>query len=478
MRHLFRLGGAVGNDRDNRPEDVRAVKTALRRLGYYDTPSYRSTEWLDRETVDGLKRLQRDRGLAPDGWLRPGGPTHNALARPSELPTGTELQGASRPVSGRLVLEGPVGDGAESRAGDVRHVKEALLQLGLYDDVDAHEPGPAVTRGLVDGIKTLQHELGLKEDGRLVPGGETETAINGALQTLVYRPEEDNKGAFVPLPHRPEESGGTPAYTRYRSDGEPRFMLASIAAGKGLTGAARGAGLELPPEIERGGRKLMRRTPPGRAVAVIGLLEQLRRERMESFGIAGEAAKPSPHATPEEAARFEALADDFLDEVMKPLENSRGDATTRLGNDIIAQECRKVLEEDFPDIEKRVQHSGGATKDGRGGASHKERHIKNIDDEDSKTGTSRADLSWKYGDEEWHLNTTTMNKGGDLAASERRSFARLAHNVGEGLAHHMPKLRPGMDENEYRELARKRCREIMHDHLDKHVENNSSKEGE
>ena len=44
LSDFFRgLLGRVGDGQENRPDDVVRVKTAMRRLGYYDAPSYGMT---------------------------------------------------------------------------------------------------------------------------------------------------------------------------------------------------------------------------------------------------------------------------------------------------------------------------------------------------------------------------------------------------------------------------------------------------
>jgi hypothetical protein len=49
LSDFFRgLFGPVGNGRENEADDVVRVKTAMRRLGYYDAPSYGMTGYIDR----------------------------------------------------------------------------------------------------------------------------------------------------------------------------------------------------------------------------------------------------------------------------------------------------------------------------------------------------------------------------------------------------------------------------------------------
>lgn len=55
----------------------------------------------------------------------------------------------------------------------------------------------------------------------------------------------------------------------------------------------------------------------------------------------------------------------------------------------------------------------------------------------------------------------TQGKRGSYTAKENRSFDSLEEKVGSDLATKIPKLRPGMDEDEYRKTAKEKCREIF-----------------
>ena len=74
------IAGTVGDQRENKPEDVRRVKSALDRLGYFDFAREPEPHgYVTREMDAGLRRYQKDRGLRVDGWLKPGGETEKAL---------------------------------------------------------------------------------------------------------------------------------------------------------------------------------------------------------------------------------------------------------------------------------------------------------------------------------------------------------------------------------------------------------------
>jgi hypothetical protein len=72
------ITGEVGNNRASRPTDVARLQRVMQGIGYY--PADRPANGiLDRDLDQGLQRFQRDQGLRADGWMRPGGPTHERL---------------------------------------------------------------------------------------------------------------------------------------------------------------------------------------------------------------------------------------------------------------------------------------------------------------------------------------------------------------------------------------------------------------
>jgi hypothetical protein len=83
------LFAPVGDGRENKPDDVARVKTAMRRLGYYDAPSYGMTGYIDRDLDDGIRAYQRESGLRADGWMKPDGPTYRRLAADLETVAGS-----------------------------------------------------------------------------------------------------------------------------------------------------------------------------------------------------------------------------------------------------------------------------------------------------------------------------------------------------------------------------------------------------
>lgn len=70
----------VSRDTKATPEDVRLLKKALNRLGYYyPNAKHGITKIADAAMIDALKAFQRDNGLTLDGVIVPGGETQKAL---------------------------------------------------------------------------------------------------------------------------------------------------------------------------------------------------------------------------------------------------------------------------------------------------------------------------------------------------------------------------------------------------------------
>lgn len=76
----LRLAGVVGRDNNAWPGDLRAVKSALRDVGFYeDALDPDLGPWTTDALFEGIKAYQKSRGLAADGLMRPDGETQRAL---------------------------------------------------------------------------------------------------------------------------------------------------------------------------------------------------------------------------------------------------------------------------------------------------------------------------------------------------------------------------------------------------------------
>lgn len=346
-----------------------------------------------------------------------------------------------------LDLTQPVGRDAENDRFDVALVEALLAKNGAFDLDRTEGPTGHYGTALEDAIRTFQKSENLKVDGLINPGGPTLAALTARLARAEGATNGEGGGDDDPEPAERKPVNLLELAMRRRSPWEPRDggeILEGGVLGGGGSGGARGR--KPVPPVPPVGRPDPGRRPP---------------------------ADPADESDAEQARR-EALADEFVKEITKPLEAHRGDATTKKGNNIVARECRDILEEEFSDLLGKIKHVGGARKDGKG-RRLPEKYLRNEDEPDPRQGSSHPDLTWQYkdGDQKTHAhaNTVTTNKDGRTpTAEERRSFDSLVEKVGAELATAIPKLRPGMDEDDYREMAREKCRKIfgkLRDKLDK-----------
>lgn len=101
-------------------------------------------------------------------------------------------------------ITGTIGNMMQNLNDDVLQVKSALERLGRFDFASKPEPHSYVTKELDGSIREYQRDRGLKIDGWMRPGGETERSLSRDLQ------DKARKGSFLQnissssLPPRPE----------------------------------------------------------------------------------------------------------------------------------------------------------------------------------------------------------------------------------------------------------------------------------
>lgn len=109
-------------------------------------------------------------------------------------------------------LRNPVGNGLHNDPDDVSAVERQMRRRGYYP----REETGYITRALDDGIKRYQRDKGLRVDGRLYPGGETEMSLNAQLAAAPKREEAEKpqteigfgkgvSGTLPPIPPRKPE---------------------------------------------------------------------------------------------------------------------------------------------------------------------------------------------------------------------------------------------------------------------------------
>jgi len=80
------------------------------------------------------------------------------------------------------IINGPVGNNFDNEDEDVRQVRRGLEEAGYFNEGEKEREDSGrelgiITRNLDAGIRRFQRDNGLKEDGYLKPGGETESAL-------------------------------------------------------------------------------------------------------------------------------------------------------------------------------------------------------------------------------------------------------------------------------------------------------------
>ncbi|WP_374303440.1 peptidoglycan-binding domain-containing protein [Ferrovibrio sp.] len=92
-----------------------------------------------------------------------------------------------------LALQSPLGRDHVAEPADILDAKRALMALGYYQSLGGDPPGAWVDNELFTGIRKFQRDQGLKIDGLMRPGGETEAAMNAALDQQPEPPANDDQ---------------------------------------------------------------------------------------------------------------------------------------------------------------------------------------------------------------------------------------------------------------------------------------------
>jgi len=357
-------------------------------------------------------------------------------------------------------LQGSVGgSGVDNHRPDVAKVESFLTDAGYYKPLTADGPSGYHNGDLDEAIRSFQQANGLAVDGVLKPDGPTISALakqlaDDGVPTQTPSISAPTNDAPEPAPQSPAGSENTGhsstqvAYWDQRDLVKPNGNLLEGGGGLGLGGTAGAAALGGLLGGGRGGRGGGPETSPPQ----------------------DQAAPPPQPALMSPALDHPIPDDDLRKELSQALENSRGDATTQKGNDIVVDECTKVIKAEFPELGDHLEHVGGATENGLREEKIAEEVIKGPGDK--WLGGSRPDVTLQFGDEKnerYRINTATM-RGERMTSREQASFDNLKRNLGNDLASWVPKLRPGMDEDEYRARVRDACRDVAgrwSDHLGK-----------
>jgi len=98
MTTRFSLKSLLASNTNVDLDDSMKTKIALRRLGYYKTPSYGMTPYPDAQLFEAVSDLQRDKGIPRTGEMRPGDDAEKAIQfalkeEPSSGPGNADKEG-------------------------------------------------------------------------------------------------------------------------------------------------------------------------------------------------------------------------------------------------------------------------------------------------------------------------------------------------------------------------------------------------
>ncbi|MEL0021028.1 MAG: peptidoglycan-binding domain-containing protein [Rickettsiales bacterium] len=79
-----------------------------------------------------------------------------------------------------LILNGTIAEDFHLNSDDIRKAKIALNEIGLYE-MPRHGVTDERDASLIEAIRNYQRHRGLRVDGKIRPGGETEQDINRTL---------------------------------------------------------------------------------------------------------------------------------------------------------------------------------------------------------------------------------------------------------------------------------------------------------
>lgn len=422
----FRLNKTIGEAYDMDLADSLNTKKALQALGHLKAPNDGFTSYPDQAMIDGLKSFQRDQGLRADGIMKPDGPTFKRLSQsfvarqdPPPYPTDGFI----------LMPPDPQRDNRRDR------------------------PGP---------FAPIARTLELRPEERNAPP---------EISDLLYRPDWARPGAVQPrLAGMAASQQDNPQPSRPAKSGNPQVaQLAGDRSDIGISAFGLAASIlgmkKLKEDLEKNkgsqdGNNSERIAPKPDIPPLPGYPAPTGNERMPSKTeypadppkIPALEGVPVGKEAKAQLLIFEELHDDLKQSLAKPLENRRGDAFTQRGNELVAGPCLDALKREYEgELQKRVKHVGGGIR-ASDGKKVKEAYLPEKKTK-GKKGSSYADVTLENqltGDK-LHVNTAnTLADGKTPVADERRKLYKMRNNADiHDVVTVLPKLRPGMDEQDY-----------------------------
>lgn len=391
----------------------------------------------------GIRRMNEEFEYEPDPMGRLGqGRWVPKQARdpfgrlPADIPPPTSVEIGAR---GPLDLLAPVGPEQWNLGDDVERVEGMLMRTGhLVPDPIVTGRGEFMARQ-EQAIKEYQGDHGLRQDGLIAPKGPTHRSLLASLKTM--------------------GDGGGPTNDWIEENPEVR----SGAASKETQVAAVPALIPLVPPAIEGATVLYALLAGAATAAILSLSGDTPRSDRPKVGTKGDAD--------DRRTAYRALV---AATILKPFLERKGSPETRRGNDIVIEECNRLLKKEHPEFADRITHIGGGTEKGKGEIQVKELHIPN----EANPGNTLMDGSFTdvaYGPADkgrprGHINTiSTLADGITPTKREQYQLDKLARKR-ERVVQTLPKYRSDKwTEDEYRELAKNACRDLM-DELVREIE--------
>ena len=167
-------------------------------------------------------RLRREKERVAIRRQRPPGST--ILTGGLDLGTGADILPAAAPDESPPVfgLKGRVGRGRANDFPDVKAAKGALAQAGYYPDTFAREADGHVDSRMRSAILGFQSDKGLRVDGWMGPGGQTERELERTIRPEVLAQEAKETPAKESAPARP---GGEPRKPEAEAAGDLKLAI-------------------------------------------------------------------------------------------------------------------------------------------------------------------------------------------------------------------------------------------------------------
>jgi hypothetical protein len=472
MINPFKLKGPFGANYSVDGDDILRTKKALHQLGHFEEKEF-VNPYADARMIDGLKSFQRSRGLAPDGVMKPDGPT--AIALGDALDPGRDRRGfvageKPSPRPRHVISEFPVG----------RLRRPDLLERVSAPSTHQNIAG-AQNRKLASAVPDQLRASGANIDDAPASGTKPAASPNSPVAPKV---QTDLEAMLRDASRDKERRRGYE--TQVAGPGvfllpETAVLVLSGVAAAGLITKAQEERYRA--QIEQGGESLRR--------AVNELGEMAAKIKPSTRLPCVDIADPPPVVPPQEPDDekspkktkfpaeppsmpklngrplnevlkneplvFPVLSEEIRKELAMPLFAHPGDATTKEGNRIIVEEVLpELLDEYRLDLQDKIQH--------RHGVSEKEEYMKHKDT--GIKGSSFPDFTFediRNGTKLRGLTGLSLKDRRTPIAPERQQVygVRDKSEPGDVVAP-LPKLRPGMDIEDFKDWARESLRPYLH----------------